>query len=1183
MPTLLDRLLGRPVDEPNAVAEAVLARGRIVRRGALVASAAIMSPEEGKRRAKVRRAWQDGAFTYRRTVPEVGYVTRWLGNNARHIRLIVGDRPQGVDEVVELDDDYDSAEPGNLPADLVDAAIAALSALTGGAPSGGGAAILSPITANYETVGECYLVGRYDPAARNGQGRETWAVHSIREVTFLDGKLPGSPDTLDDGSPFPKGYYRLVTGEGKQAEGVDLDPRYTTVVRLWTADPEWSAEPDSPMRALVGVCEQLLMIEKGRMAAFRSRAAGNGVLLFPEELSTVPVHTLDDPDAPLDPDDEDPFDRDFTTQLTTPLTVDGSAAQVVPQVYRGAYQYLDRVRLLTFERPLDPRIAEEEQRLLARLGIGLDVPPEVITGLADTNHWNAWQISSDTFKHHQEPITIAAVEALTLGYLRYRLRSAQRWDDDLIDRVVLWYDPSNLVAGADMSAAANDAYDRKLITDKAYRALRGIDESAAPDPEGDEQGGQLVGSTGMDADTLVAVSNIAGTLLRAGYVPEAVSDALGLTIAHTGLVPVTVKAAEAPEAPADLPGVPAIPAAPSSTDEPVEGEVISDEVTPPASAGRLALTAAAPAPTDEQRRLSRRLTQIEQQLRDRIAVAAAAAITRALERAGNRVRATGQRDETVREAAAGVPGDRVVASVGRALVAALGFDEQQLLAEAFSGLRAQYVEWTEAAAEEAIDTAARLAGLDRSAPDVQRLVGELRDRFHDGIDESWPELERRLNDLATERLYEPDPTTPAVGELPSVIVPPGLVREALAIAGGLAADATGTGALSGLTSGHLLDQFIRDAGCEVHEYEWSYGISARPFPPHARLDGQVISDFDDPALSTAGTGHEWVGGSFAPGDHRGCHCDLMPIYADGERTREQLGRIAEVSHREQYPDRPLPTRRATVDPDTYLPDEGLPELRRTEAAQAAQVARTTPPPTVTPDPPAEPVQAARSERRGRRRQAAADEAGIPFRLTYEYLEALDDDQLDDLAAHIAARLDDASPIEGQRWDDLSAYLDAREDWSQISEGGGLHSDAQYAEAWADWAARHDRPGVATPRLNAAEREGVASNRPTRAEVQDEYALYIEQFYVDAATYARSAGLLTPRAERLGISPRQLLAGPARRLNRHGSEELLAYIEENGPPMTFTQMYHARTESAAWAERAARDAHERHGINRDRGK
>jgi hypothetical protein len=123
------------------------------------------------------------------------------------------------------------------------------------------------------------------------------------------------------------------------------------------------------------------------------------------------------------------------------------------------------------------------------------VPPEVITGLADTNHWNAWQITSDLFRHHQEPITIAAVEGLSIGYLRARLTAANRWDPELIRRLVIWYDAADLVAPADMSAAANDAHDRKLITDAGYRALRGIGEEHAP-PDEQETGDAPVGTPG---------------------------------------------------------------------------------------------------------------------------------------------------------------------------------------------------------------------------------------------------------------------------------------------------------------------------------------------------------------------------------------------------------------------------------------------------------------------------------------------------------------------------------------------------------------------------------------------------------------------------------------------------------------------------------------------------------------
>jgi hypothetical protein len=1149
VPNLLDRLLGRPAS--TGLGSALTARPHA--RGALVASATVITPQEGARLAKAsrNREWQRAAFGYARALPEVGFALRFLGNNSRHIRLTVGDRRPGADEVEELNDDYGIADPDTgardpdvLPDDLIEAARQALVLLTGSSPSGGGSAILAPIVRNLETVGEYYLVGRYDPAANGGRGAETWGIHSISEVRFEDGKLPGSPDTLPDGSPYPRGYFRLITGEGRTAESVNLDPTTTTVVRGLTADTEWSSEPDSPMRSLVGVCERLLLIEKGDDAALRSRAAGNGMVLWPEELDTIP----DDED-----EEQDEFDRDFVTQLTTPLTLDGSAAQVVPMIKRGAYQYLDRVRHLTFGRPLDPLTSERESRLLARLGIGLDVPPEVITGLADTNHWNAWQITSDLFRHHQEPITIAAVEGLSIGYLRARLTAANRWDPELIRRLVIWYDAADLVAPADMSDAANDAYDRKLITDAGYRALRGIGEEFAP-PAEQETGDAPVGTTGIDPTRLGLLFDMAGAAIRAGFEPNSVREALGLgMIEHTGHLPVTVK-----DTSEDDPTPAALPPAPPA------------ETPPPASAVVEVLVAAAA--TEQSRRLSRRLTQIERTLRERITVAADAALARALERAGNRARAAAQATEEARQAVVGRSPEHVLASLGRPLVAALGLEEQQLLAEAFARLREQYTEWTLTAAEESIDAAAQLAGLDRSDPQVQRYIGGLRDRFADNVDASWPTLEAGLNDLAAERLYDPDPAAPEVGELPAGAVPPGLVRSALAVAGGLAADATGRPPLNGLTSGQLLDGFLRDAGAEVVEYEWAYGISARPFPPHAALDGVVFTGFDDEALSTAGTSGSWVGGSFAPGDHKGCHCDYVPIYTDGQDTRTAMERISRTAHVEQYPDRPLPTRQATNDPRVYRPERiTRPEQRRTPAAEAAQAARIAPPP------PAVPVRPRRQATRGRRPLPAADEAGVPMQLSYEYLSKLSEEQLDDLAEHLAVRLDDANPVEGQRWSDLESFLDYRQADEQLTAelSERFATDEEWQHAYGQLERTLGQPGVTHPRVGGRDMR----TTPTRREVQEEYDLFVEQQFLLAEQFVKTSDVNAAGKAR-GLGLKDLLTGDIRDVYRYASPELLEWFETNRR-ITWTEFYYAKTGSPAFAERAAKHAEENARINRDR--
>lgn len=908
--------------------------GPPLRRGSLTASARVVTPDMAKgmdRRVRAR-GWQLASFTYRVAIPEVGYVMRFLGNNSTHIRLTVGDRPPGADDVVELSDEYGYLDPDDpasmwdptaLPPELVAQARDALDNLTSASPSGGGAAILSPVVQAFEGPGECYLVGRYDPEA----DVETWAVHSISEVRPMDGRYPGSPPSTGSG-----GYWRLVTGEGRDAEQADLNPATTTVIRLWTADSQWSSEPDSPMRSLMGVCERLLLIDRAQDAGLRSRAAGNGFLLMPDELSFGGDGAEDDPDAP----DDDEFQRDFTTQLVTPLTQDGSAASVVPGIIRGPYQYLDRIRHLTVDRPLDPKLTELETRLLARLGIGLDVPPEVLTGYADINHWNVAQVSEDTFKLHQEPVTIKAVEALTIGYLRSVLLDAG-WPPELVNRVVIWYDAASLIAPRDQRQVANDAYDRHQISDSAYRRLLRLDEADAPTEAVDHDA--PVGDTGMAVDRLVAIANVAIQLLHAGYEPEAVNASLGLTIGHTGLVPVTFRdpAVLAESGAPSIPGN-ATPAAPVIEPPPTD---LPPAETPPAIAPPADTTPPAtpppPAsgasstgqePTPAQRRLSRRLMQIDRDLRTKLQAAADAALHRALERAGNRLRAKARSNQAAADAVAGVPGPLVAAALGRTMVAALDADDSALLAEAFDRLKGQWTEWTAAASEDALDTACRITGLDRADPAILRTIATLRDSYADAATAAWPVLEGGLTELATDLMYEPNPAAPVLGEIADSLVPPGLLRLALAAVGGLASDANGLAPLPGIASGTLLNGFMRDAGAEVVEHEWAYGISSRPFQPHLDLDGQIFTDFTDPVLSTDhwGTAASWIGTSLAPGDHKGCHCDYAPIYATGN-TRDEQELIGRTAYQEQNPGKPIPGTSATVDPKVST-DRTRPAVRR---------------------------------------------------------------------------------------------------------------------------------------------------------------------------------------------------------------------------------------------------------------
>jgi hypothetical protein len=501
-------------------------------------------------------------------------------------------------------------------------------------------------------------------------------------------------------------------------------------------------------------------------------------------------------------------------------------------------------------------------------------------------------------------------------------------------------------------------------------------------------------------------------------------------------------------------------------------------------------------------------------------------------------------------------------------------EEQQLLAEAFGRLREQYTEWTATAAEEALDAAAALAGLDRADPDVARTIAGLRDRFAENADASWPVLEDGLHDLAADRLYNPDPSAPEVGELPDTLVPPGLVRDALAVAGGMPGDDSGTGPRNGLTSGELLDGFLRDHGQEVVEYEWSYGISSRPFRPHADLDGVVFAGFDDPVLNSPPEA-SWVGSSLAPGDHRGCHCDYVPIYTDGRDTRAELETIGRRSYEERT-GRPAPTRRATVDENVYLPPADRPAQRPSAVVEAARAARNGPPVVL---PPTEPVPPRRTQARGRQRQPAVDEAGVPMRLDHAYLSALTDEQLDDLAVHLAARMDSLDPREAQRWDDLDAFLTYGQEQERLADEltARFARDDEWEEAFARLDATLGRPGVTHPRVGGsgrATREG-----PTLREVQEEYALFVEQQIVEAEAATRGH-YVTAAGQARGITLRDLLTGDIRLVYRYASQDLLGYLETNRR-VSWSEFYFGRTGNPKYAAQAARAADANSRINRDR--
>lgn len=281
------------------------------------------------------------------------------------------------------------------------------------------------------------------------------------------------------------------------------------------------------------------------------------------------------------------------------------------------------------------------------------------------------------------------------------------------------------------------------------------------------------------------------------------------------------------------------------------------------------------------------LLGIDRDLRARLIGAADAAMARAMERAGNRLRSKAQKiglADTLRA----VPAATVAATLGPAIVASLAGDDD-LLDGAWDELERQFRTWGAASQQEALEVASAVAaGFGLADRDHLRL------RQADDLDEAWKWMRGSLSAVAGERLFSPGGAASTLGEFdPMSSVPTGLVRQALQRAGGATGLITSgqdawvalypDGSPAGMIgTGELVGTALADAGVGVEGFVWVYGPGVRktPFDPHLDLDGTEFVNFDDPVLANSAG---WPDDAYYfPGDHAGCLCDFEPVIVTPE-------------------------------------------------------------------------------------------------------------------------------------------------------------------------------------------------------------------------------------------------------------------------------------------------------------
>ena len=883
-------------------------RERAVPHRALVADGAplnLADKIEARRLRVLRQGWQEDAMNYADALPELSFAYRFLQHCSSRMQyypaLVNPDDPGGPPIPAHEAIGKDNAD---APQGLVDSMNAAMASL--GMGRLGLAPIQTALSWNFGVPGEAYILGQED-----GQGNQTWSVRSIDEFMVYEDTYKLREVPLD-----PQGTLGWI----------DLDPDHTYAARMWVPHPRFRKLATSPMRSLIDVAEELLLLSRDVRATARSRLAGAGILKVPEGLRMMSFEGEGD-----DPMTDRWFGR-FAELMMTPIADEGVASAVVPIALTGDPEALAQLDHLVLDRPYSALAIELRAESIGRLATGLDVPREVLEGMSDPNHWGAWLVSDDTFRHHVEPQVIEQVDSLSVAYLRQWL-IADGIPEYWVKRACLWYDPVELITKPDPMANAIQLHDRFAISNRALREAGGFAEEDAPD--------SLEIEFRMLQKTRTFPPNMVEAIFHA-YDPSLTFP----PISKSGEIPGISSTGEEflpPDEPPPPPtGSTGAPPPPASPDTGPAGASAPAPSLPSAATERSAEALATPPATPEHQaesfapkrttdlapyqRLSRKLAQIDAMTRARIQTAATAHMVRLLDRAGAKLRTKSQQKRYAgwagwdRIKPADVTNARVAATLGEANVMALGYPDAHALLDAdWSELRRQFTGWVKAAQTEAVKVACALARTSTDSPAARALA----DRLEESIEPAWTALQDELNARAAQLLWNPAPSAADTMLDPNTVVKAGTIRRALAIAGGGTPTKTVTAADDGavwgspddpspdyrqtdaplqspvepgtvpggsaeltvvpdgqIGTGDAVVSMLADVeGLGAQSFEWVHGPTMRPFEPHEELDGVSFSSWDDDVLAPPPEA-DWLGvSSMFPGDHDGCSCDFTTIWA----------------------------------------------------------------------------------------------------------------------------------------------------------------------------------------------------------------------------------------------------------------------------------------------------------------
>lgn len=324
---------------------------------------------------------------------------------------------------------------------------------------------------HYSTTQQSRLVSRLDWSVLvDGDQLETVDAEELLTAAFGN-DLRSLVKTAALHMQVAGGYYlaRTRPGDADSWKVISNPPKHQqkklldnsdVVVSVRNPDPEDETRNDSPVIAALDVGNELVLARAQARASSRSRTAQLNTLLYPLE------------GAGPDPKS---FEQDLMEVMVAPLADEHSTATVVPNLIGFPAELIDKWRTLDLTGPADEKLHDRIERLIRQLAMQLDVPPELMLGMGDVNHWGQWAIQEDNWLGHVEPLA----EPVGRGLAR-----AITLAGDLDQRVEIIPDPGPLLQRRPTPSDAIAAHSAGVVSDDWLREQVGADDSDAPAGEG---------------------------------------------------------------------------------------------------------------------------------------------------------------------------------------------------------------------------------------------------------------------------------------------------------------------------------------------------------------------------------------------------------------------------------------------------------------------------------------------------------------------------------------------------------------------------------------------------------------------------------------------------------------------------------------------------------------------------